>query len=156
MSYKIKLRTDGFELEIEGDREFVESKLSDLGWLDELFGKLGSAEIPAAKILKTGGEKPAFTEFANLVTPKKNWEKFLTIAYYLYKWEDRDITYEDVEKFYKRIRWPMPGNSRDVMSNLIKEGYMEEAGKLNDRKAFRILQKGIRYVEEALQRGEKR
>ena len=155
MSYKIRLKAEGFELEIEGDREFVESKVSDLSWLDEVFEKVGSKKAISGEKAETVEEKPAFTEFANRVSPKKNWEKFLTIAYYLYRWENRDLTYEDVKNFYKRIRWPMPGNARDVMSNLIKEGYMEEAEKLNDRKAFRILQKGIRYVEEALQRGEK-
>ena len=33
MSYRVKLRSAGFELEIEGDRDFVESKLADLSWL---------------------------------------------------------------------------------------------------------------------------
>ncbi len=156
MSYKIKLRAEGFELEIEGDREFVESKLSNLEWIDQIFNKFGSVEITASKAAKAlPKEKPAFNEFASLVKPKTNWEKFLTIAYYLYKWEDRDMTYEDVENYYRHARWPMPGNARDVMSNLIREGYMEDAGKKNDRKAFRILQKGIQYIEEALQRGEK-
>ena len=36
MSYKIKLRSEGVELEIEGDKEFIESKLSDRNWLDEI------------------------------------------------------------------------------------------------------------------------
>ncbi|RLG03321.1 MAG: hypothetical protein DRN54_03050, partial [Thaumarchaeota archaeon] len=89
-----------------------------------------------------------------LLNPKTNWEKFLSIAYYLYRWEGKDLTYEDVEKYYGQARWPMPRNMWDVMSNLIREGYMEDAGKQNDRKAFRILRKGIEYVESALKRGE--
>ena len=153
MSYKVKLKTGGFELEIEGDREFVESRISDLSWLDSIFDKLGASEAFKKEESLVEG-KPAFTEFANRVDPKRNWEKFLTIAYYLYRWENRDVTYEDIKNFYRKIRWPIPGNIRDVMSNLIKEGYMEEADRLNDRKAFRILQKGIRYIEEAAARGE--
>ena len=41
------------------------------------------------------------------------------------------------------------------MSDLIKDGYMEEAGKMNGKKAFRILRKGIKYVENKF-RGEER
>ena len=152
MSYRIKLRSAGFELEIEGDRDFVESKLADLSWLEKILDKAGSA-APAEPQPLSRDRKPSFIEFASTVNPKTNGEKVLTIAYYLYKWEDRDVTYEEIEQYYRRARWPMPGNVRDVMSNLIREGYMEDAGKINDRKAFRILQKGIRLVEESVQRG---
>lgn len=142
------------ELELEGDREFLEAKLGDLSWLDEILGKLGGVRLEAGageKVLE--GEKPSFVEFASRINPRTNWEKFLIIAYYLYKWEDRDLTYEDVENYYRQARWPMPGNARDVMSNLIREGYMEGAGRRNDRKAFRILRRGIEHVEEILARG---
>lgn len=142
------------ELELEGDREFLEAKLGDLSWLDEILGKLGGVRLEAGageKVLE--GEKPSFVEFASRINPRTNWEKFLIIAYYLYKWEDRDLTYEDVENYYRQARWPMPGNARDVMSNLIREGYMESAGRRNDRKAFRILRRGIEHVEEILARG---
>jgi len=157
MSYKIKLRAEGFELEIEGDREFIESKLSNLGWLDQVFNKFGqprssaSQTGPPARPLTT--EKLAFNEFASLLKLNTDRERFLAIAYYLYRWEDRDLTYEDVENYYRMARWPMPSNPRDVMSGLKEDGYMEDVGKINGRKAFRILQKGIQYVEEALQRG---
>jgi len=33
---------------------------------------------------------------------------------------------------------------------------MEDAGKINDRKAFRILRKGIDHIEEILRRGAAR
>jgi len=152
MSYRIKLRSTGFELELEGDREFVESKLADLSWLEKILDKAGAVAHAESRLL-TSGRKPSFIEFASLMNPRTNGEKVLTIAYYLYKWENRDVTYEDIEQYYRRARWPMPGNVRDVMSNLIREGYMEDAGKISDRKAFRILQKGIKLIEEAVQRG---
>ncbi len=151
MSYKFRLKAGNLELELEGDREFLEARLSDLGWLDEILGRLGGVKLVAG-----AEEKPSFVEFASRINPRTNWEKFLTIAYYLYRWEDRDLTYEDVENYYRQARWPMPGNARDVMSNLIREGYMEDAGRRNDRKAFRILRKGIEHVEEILARGGSR
>ncbi|MCD6312592.1 MAG: hypothetical protein J7L79_02110 [Thaumarchaeota archaeon] len=155
MTYKFRLRSGSLELEIEGDKEFLETKLSDLSWLDAILEKLGglgkSVQVKEALPIC---EKPSFVEFASLLNPKTNWEKFLSIAYYLYRWEGKGLTYEDVEKYYGQARWPMPRNMWDVMSNLIRDGYMEDAGKQNDRKAFRILRKGIEYVESALKRGE--
>jgi len=157
MSYKFRLKAGNLELEFEGDREFLEAKLSDLSWLDEILGRLGGVKLVAGVEEKAfEKEKPSFVEFASRINPRTNWEKFLTIAYYLYRWEDRDLTYEDVENYYRQARWPMPGNARDVMSNLIREGYMEDAGRRNDRKAFRILRKGIEHVEEILARGGSR
>lgn len=155
MTYKFRLRSGSLELELEGDKEFLESKLSDLSWLDAFLEKFSGPGKPIQiKEAPQLSEKPSFVEFASLLNPKTNWEKFLSIAYYLYKWKGKDLTYEDVEKYYGQARWPMPRNIWDVMSNLIREGYMEDAGKQNDRKAFRILRKGIEYVEASLKRGE--
>ncbi len=157
MSYKVRLKFGELELELEGDKDFLESRLSNLSWIDAILGKLKeSGHLFRGRRSPLVDEQLSFVEFASLLNPKKNWEKFLTIAYYLYKREDRDLTYEDVENYYRQARWPMPGNARDVMSNLIREGYMEEAGKQNDRKAFRILRKGIEYVERAFRGGEAR
>lgn len=153
MSYKIRVRSPtGFEIEIEGDKDFIESKLVDLGWLE---GLLNKAESPAQRMMQAAAPdgKPSFIEFASLLDPKTNGEKVLAVAYYLYKWKDKDITYDDVEQYFRYARWPLPGNVRDVMSNLIRDGYMEEAGKINDRKTFRILLKGIRLIEESLREG---
>lgn len=153
MSYRVRIRSStGFEIEVEGDKDFIDSKLADLGWLDKLLDKAGSTAQRGAQAPLPHG-KPSFTEFASLLNPETNGERVLAIAYYLYKWENRDITYEDVEQYFRHVRWPMPGNVRDVMSNLIKDGYMEDAGKVNDRKAFRILLKGIKLIEESIQGG---
>lgn len=152
MSYKIKLRSSGFEVEIEGDRDFVESKLANLGWLEKLLNRAGAPAPSEAQTLQLD-RKPSFIEFASLINPETNSKRVLTIAYYLYKWENRDVTYEDLEQYFEHARWPKPGNIRDVMSNLIREGYMEDAGKINERKVFRILSRGIRSIEEFIRGG---
>lgn len=152
MTYRLRIKFGELELELEGDRDFLEAKFADMSWIDALLERLGALERQA-------GLKPpqpalssfsSFVEFASVVNPEKNWERFLTIAYYLYRQEGRDLTYEDVERYYGQARWPMPKNIWDVMSHLIREGYMEDAGRQNDRKAFRILRKGIEYVERLM------
>ncbi|MCS7125721.1 MAG: hypothetical protein NZ929_02265 [Aigarchaeota archaeon] len=146
-TYRIKLNLNGLEVEIEGDKEFVESKLSDLSWVDNLTQKLvGRGVKPSSKIAisKSGS---SFTELSSQLNPQSHLQKILTIAYYLYSREDRDFTYDDIENYYEQRRWSRPSNPRDAVSDLIKEGYIEESSKINGKKSFRILEKGIRYVE---------
>lgn len=147
MTYRIRLALNGVELEVEGDREFVESKISDLNWIDNISRKLQEhLTRPASKITLTD-EKPSFTEFSTDLNPQTHLQRILTIAYYLYKFEDRGFTYDDVENLYEQRRWPRPANPRQAVSDLIEGGYIEESGKTNGKKSFRILEKGIRYVE---------
>jgi len=158
MTYRLRIKVGGLELELEGDREFLEARLADLSWIDALLERLGglgrqeTVKAPQQQAVMTTASFSSFVEFASHVNPEKNWEKFLTIAYYLYRQEGRDLTYEDVERYYAQARWPMPKNVWDVMSHLIREGYMEDAGKQNDRKVFRILRKGIEHVEKLMGR----
>ncbi|MEM0329430.1 MAG: hypothetical protein QXU12_01860 [Nitrososphaerota archaeon] len=154
MTYRLRIKLGGLELELEGDREFLEARFADLSWIDALLERLGNLEqqraVKPPQQQAVVGSFSSFVEFAGRVNPEKNWEKFLTIAYYLYSQEGRDLTYDDVEKYYAQARWPMPKNVWDVMSHLIREGYMEDAGKQNDRKIFRILRKGIEHVERLM------
>lgn len=154
MTYRFRIKLGRLELELEGDREFLEARLADLSWIDAFIGRLGNFEQrKMGKALHQQaivGNFSSFVEFASCMNPEKNWEKFLTIAYYLYMQEGRDLTYEDIEKHYAQARWSMPKNVWDVMSHLIREGYMEDAGKQNDRKVFRILRKGIEHVERLM------
>ena len=153
MTYRVRVSVGGLEMEVEGDREFVEERLSDLAWLDKVLEKVRSHEsIKQGELI---GEKLSFTEYVDELEPETHPQRFLTIAYYLHRHEGRDMTYDDVKDYYQRVRWPTPKNLSDVMSDLIKDGYMEEAGKLDGKKAFRILRKGIKYVENKF-RGEER
>ena len=153
MTYRVRVSVGGLEMEVEGDREFVEERLSDLAWLDKVLEKVRPHEsIKQGELI---GEKLSFTEYVDELEPETHPQRFLTIAYYLHRHEGRNMTYDDVKDFYQRVRWPTPKNLSDVMSDLIKDGYMEEAGKLNGKKAFRILRKGIKCVENKF-RGEER
>ena len=153
MTYRVRISVGGLEIEIEGDKEFIEERFSDLSWLDKVLEKIKAHEsIKQAELI---GEKMSFTEYVDELEPETHPQRFLTIAYYLHKHEGRDVTYDDVKEYYQKVRWPMPKNLSDVMSDLIKDGYMEEAGRREGKKTFRILRKGIKHVESKF-RGEER
>ncbi|MEN2975166.1 MAG: hypothetical protein ABDH32_06285 [Candidatus Caldarchaeales archaeon] len=147
ITYRVRLNLNGLEIEIEGDKEFVESKISDLTWIDNLSQKLafiGGKQSSNIGIVKVGS---SFTEFSSQINPQSHPQKVLSIAYYLYSREERDFTYDDIMNYYEQRRWSKPSNPRDVVSDLIKEGYIEESSKINGKKAFKILEKGIKYVQ---------
>ena len=152
MSYRVRISLSGIEVEIEGDREFVDSKLSNLGWLEELVGKLQTRNL--GKKIVEREEKPSFNEFASELEPQNHGQRILSVAYYLYKWENRDFGYDDVENFYKVASWPTPSNPRDVVGDLIREGFLEDAGRVEGKKRFRILRKGIKLVENKFRESE--
>ncbi len=143
MSYRVRVLSNGVEVEVEGDREFVEAKLSDLSWLEAMLERLSAMEGGRGE----AGEKPSFIEFADRLDPKSHPQRFLTIAYYLYKWEGRNVGYDDFEEYYRKARWPTPSNPRDVVGDLVRDRLFEDAGRVNGKKVFRILRKGIRFVE---------
>jgi len=154
-TYRVRLNLNGVEIEVEGDRDFVESKISDLNWIDAISNKLqGLAARHPSRVISID-KKMSFTEFSTELNPQTHLQRILTIAYYLYRFEGRDFTYEDIESFYEQRRWPRPANPRQAVSDLIEEGYIEESGKTNGRKSFRILEKGIRYVESMFKEEER-
>lgn len=146
-TYRIKLNLNGLEIEVEGDRDFVESKISDLSWIDAISKRLQGQIVKHSPRVISIDKKMSFTEFSTELNPQTHLQRILTIAYYLYRFEERDFTYDDIESFYEQRRWPRPANPRQAVSDLIEEGYIEKSGKTNGRKSFRILEKGIRYVE---------
>ena len=40
MTYRVRISVGGLEIEIEGDKEFIEEKFSDLSWLDKVLEKI--------------------------------------------------------------------------------------------------------------------
>ena len=40
MTYRVRISIGGLEIEIEGDKEFIEEKFSDLSWLDKVLERV--------------------------------------------------------------------------------------------------------------------
>ncbi|MCF8884981.1 MAG: hypothetical protein QXK95_03080 [Nitrososphaerota archaeon] len=146
-TYKLRINMKGVEIDLEGDKEFIESKLSNLDWIDAILQKIGSLPQAVQHKYIPVSKEVSFTEFSSNLNPQTHLQRILTIAYYLYKYEGRDFTYDDLETYYEQRRWPRSANPRQAVSDLIQEGYIEESGKTNGKKTFRILEKGIKYVE---------
>lgn len=147
----IRVRKGDVEIEVWGNREFVEAAFEKLRQ-EFLQENVKTLETPAAQPPSPG---MTFTEYLAEEAKKigrepdmlKGYEKILLIGYYLYTVEKRDFTYDDVEKLRGEARLSGLENPRQYMSILIKKGYVSETGVEGGKKVFRMLRRGLQYVE---------
>lgn len=165
--YKVRIRVGEVEIEVAGDREFVEQKIKEFKedfLTKEPKSMTDQMQKPEVKVQQTKkitakeavskGETITqaiveesildFKEFAREKTPRTANQKVMTIAYYLYSYEKRDFTYKDVKDYYERAGWGTLINPIGIVRNLIKLGYLEQ---VEDTEMFRISTDGIKYVE---------
>lgn len=158
LEYGVRVRRRDVEVEVWGSREFVETTF------ERLKNEFLQERIEAARTIEP--QPPlqgiTFTEFLAEEAKRigkepdmlKGYEKILLIGYYLYMVEKRDFTYEDIEKLKEEARLSGLENPRQYMSILIKRGLVSETGVEAGKKVFKMLRRGIQYVENGFREVE--
>jgi hypothetical protein len=154
----IRVRKGDVEIEVWGNRDFVEATFEKLRqeFLQENIKALET------QIVQPPSPGVTFTEYLAEEAKKigrepdmlKGYEKILLVGYYLYMVEKRDFTYDDVEKLREEARLSGLENPRQYMSILIKKGYVSETGVEGGKKIFRMLRRGLQYVENGFREVE--
>jgi hypothetical protein len=155
--YGIKIRKGDVEVEVWGSREFVEATFEKL---KEEF--LKRSEVIEFQAIKQPSSAATFAEYlaeeAKVIGREpdnlKGYEKILLIGYYIYTRENRDFTYDDVERLKAEARLSGLENPRQYMGILIRRGYVSETGVEGGKKVFRILRRGLQYVENGFREVE--
>ncbi|MEM2584264.1 MAG: hypothetical protein QXP99_01855 [Thermoproteota archaeon] len=153
----VRIKKGDVEIEVWGSRDFVESTMERLK--EEFFKK---SEIIEAQAVKPPSPAMAFTEYlaeeakalGREPDTLKGYEKILLIGYYIYTTENRDFTYDDRERLKTEARLSGLENPRQYMGVLIKKGYVSETGVEGGKKVFRMLRRGIQYVESGFRETE--
>lgn len=154
----VRVRRGDVEVEVWGSREFVE----------ETFEKLKNEFLQeGVEATGAGGTQPqlremTFTEYLANEAKRigrepdalKGYEKILLIGYYLYTVEKRDFAYDDVERLKEEARLSGLENPRQYMGMLIRKGFVSEARVDGGKKVFRMLRRGIQYVENGFREVE--
>jgi hypothetical protein len=94
----------------------------------------------------------SLVEFVNEKQPETHPDRVITIAAFLYKYRGVELfTSTDIEACYSDAFLKKSSNyNRDINANR-KKGLIADAHeKKEGRKAFRITQKGLQYVEQGL------
>lgn len=142
-SYRIRYRKDNFEVEVQGDKEWVEKKFKELTE-DKTIAP--QTIVSKAEVLPT-----SLVEFIkNKGNPSSHTDIAIIFSYWLHKKEKiGSYNKDDIENCYTVARITKPKNVSDVMNRLQAKGYLMPANQKKDnKKAWIITKSGEEYVEQ--------
>jgi len=142
-SYRIKFKKADFELEVQGDQLWVESKFK------ELTAKEIGVAAPRERI--TEGMPETLGEFLDQKgNPQKHTEVIAIFAYWLFKVEKMaSFNVKDIVECYDRTRKAKPSNPNQIVNqNVASHLFAEASEKKDGYKAWVITRTGEQYVEQ--------
>jgi hypothetical protein len=141
-NYKIRLRKGEFEVEVQGDKQWVEQKFEELTGEE----KQHVFALPTSKeqIPKTLGE---FLEMKN--NPQKHTELVAVYAYWLLKAQkQQSFNVKDIISCYDMTRRAKPKNANQIINTDIKTNLFAVANETKDGyKAWFLTHKGEEFVK---------
>jgi len=141
-SYKIRYRKGDFEIELQGDKDWVEEKFKEFieGKIVELAALTTKAKtLPDSLVefLKSKGD------------PKEHTDRITIFSYWLFHKENlKSYNVDDIERCYDETRIAKPTNINAFMNDLQAKGYLKLAGEKDGKKAWVITRTGEEYVEK--------
>ena len=142
INYRIKYRKDNFEVEVQGDKEWVERKFQEMTSKEAIpFGQ---------RRTEIEGMPATLGEFLSKKgSPKQHTDIIAAFAYWLFKIENmHSFNARDIEDCYDQTRKSKPRNVNDVINRNIRKNIFAEAREEKDgHKAWVITDTGEKYVE---------
>ncbi|MEM3580195.1 MAG: hypothetical protein QXH40_04985 [Candidatus Bathyarchaeia archaeon] len=141
-SYRFKYKKGDFEIEIQGDKEWVEKKFKEV---------MGEKIIePATLIAKVKALPDSLVEFLKIKgDPKEHIDRIIVFSYWLfYKENLKSYNVDDIERCYDETRIAKPTNIHAFMNDLQAKGYLKPAGEKDGKKAWVVTRTGEEYVEK--------
>jgi len=143
LTYRIKIKKGEYELEVEGDKDWVETKFK------ELISK--EVSIPMAQEVSEKGMPETLGEFLDQKgNPSKHTDSIAVFAYWLFKVEKMEsFNVKDITVCYDRTRKPKPSNPNQIINQNVANHIFAEASEQKDGlKAWVITRTGEEYVEQ--------
>ena len=141
--YRIKLRKGDFEVEVQGDKSWVESKFKELTTEEVI--------IPGVREAIPEGMPETLGEFLDQRgNPQKHTDVVAVFAYWLFKVEKMEsFNAKDIVECYNRTRKTKPSNPNQIINQNVSTHLFAEATEKKDGyKAWVITRTGEQYVEQ--------
>lgn len=143
MNYRIRLRKGDFEVEVQGDKEWVENK----------FKELTTKEFSIASVVesKTTDLPETLGEFLDQTgNPRKHTDAVAVYAFWLFRVDGmQSFNVKDIVSCYDRTRKTKPSNPNMIINqNVATHLFAEAPEKKDGYKAWIITRKGEEYVEQ--------
>jgi hypothetical protein len=143
IEYRIRVKRGDFEVEVQGDREWVERKYKEL--------TTERIAIPAPENIETEEMPGTIGEFLDLKgNPSKHTDSVAVFAYWLFKVEKKaTFNVQDILNCYDRTRKAKPSNVNQIINqNVASHIFAEASEKKDGLKAWVITRKGEEYVKQ--------
>lgn len=152
-TYSIKYRKGDLEIEVQGDKTFVEGKFNELLALKPILPSKESAVSSPIQVTNESSKKTSLAEFLKTKNPKSHGDKILAFGYFLEKFRDySSFNLNDIDTCYKEARIPKTKNFPHYIAQLIRDGYLMDAEEKKDnKKAWILTDSGLKYVENLSQ-----
>jgi len=147
-NYLIRYKKGDIEIEVQGDKDFVEEKFKEL--LSLKLTASAKEQVGVTRTPADSGKELSLVEFIRNKNPKSHGDKVLTFAYYLEKFRNfSSFNLDDIEQCYREARIPRTKNFSAYMTQLIRDGLiMDSEEKKDNKKAWILTNRGIEYVEK--------
>jgi hypothetical protein len=151
-NYRIKYKKGDFEIEIQGNKEWVEEKLKQ-------FIRVPSPSLPAVnppdpytpiiEVARTPAPSESIVEFLKAKgDPDGHTERALLFTYWLFRKGMPSYNTYDIESCFDEARLSKPTNTSDVMNRLQSQGFVMTTNEKDGKKAWVITQTGEKQVEQ--------
>ena len=153
-NYRIKLRKDSVEIEVQGDKTWVEAKFAELK--PELL-KTVEVKTPIGPISPPIPPTPPPFELPDSIgeffvvkgSPKSHTDRAIAFSYWLTKKLSMEsYNTDDIDKCFAEALIAKPANTSDVMNANQKKAYLIQTPGKDGKKAWRISRPGEEYVEK--------
>ena len=142
-NYRIRVKQGDFEVEVQGDKDWVESKFKELT-TQEVF-------ISLPKKVAAKGMPGTLGEFLDQKgNPSKHTDSVAVFAYWLFKVEKMTtFNVQDIIECYDKTRKAKPSNVNQIINqNVASHVFAEASEKKDGLKAWVITRTGEEYVEQ--------
>ncbi len=143
MNYRIRVRKGDFEVEVQGDKVWVEGKFKEL--ITQEISISTQKEITAKSMPGTIGE---FLDQKG--NPSKHTDSVAVFAYWLFNVEKMPtFNVQDILNCYDRTRKAKPSNVNQIVNqNVASHIFAEASEKKDGLKGWVITRTGEEYVEQ--------
>lgn len=146
-NYSIRYRRGDLEIEVQGDKNFVETNFKELLELKrpvEAKQPIITGEVQ----LTDAGKKYSLAEFLKTKDAKNHGDKILVFAYYLQEYENiSSFNLDDIEQCYMKVKVPKTTNFSPYFTQLVSKGYiMDATEKKDNKKSWTLTNSGDEYV----------
>jgi len=148
-SYRLKYKKGDFEVDVQGDKDWVEEKFEEL-----------TKNGISAPITTTNASSQTTDPKSNLISVveflkskgsiKSHADRTIIFSYWLHHTENTtSYNAKDIERCYSDARITPPKNINDIMNKNQKKGYLMPASAIKDSaKTWVITQSGEDYVNQ--------